>query len=164
MATRDGLRLIEYNARFGDPEAMNVLPLLKTDFLELCQAVVSGRLAELNVEFASQASVCKYVVPAFYPDRHLGDDVITVDERELAGAGIECYWAATNVEGDGKVHLTGSRAVAFVGIGDTLAEAERLAERGASPVGGLVKHRSDIGKSELVERRIQHMASLRGNR
>jgi phosphoribosylamine--glycine ligase len=143
---------------------MNVLPLLKTDFVDVCQAVVSGRLADLNVEFASKATVCKYVVPASYPDPHSGDDVITVDEDELARAGIECYWAATNVEDDGKVHLTGSRAVALVGIGDTLAEAEQLAERGASSVGGMVKYRKDVGKSELVERRVQHMASLRGHK
>lgn len=163
MATRNGLRLIEYNARFGDPEAMNVLPLLTTDFVEMCQATVVGRLSDVHVEFAKKASVCKYVVPVNYPDKHVGDDVITVDEDSMAEAGIECFWAATNLGDDGKVHLTGSRGVAFVGVGDSLVEAEALAERGASSVGGMVSHRHDIGTAELVQRRMVHMKSLRAD-
>ena len=163
MAVRNGIRLIEYNARFGDPEAMNVLPVLATDFLELCWAVATGSLSSVKAQFEDKATVCKYVVPKFYPEEHSGDDIITVDESMLLEPGIECFWAATNLGEDGKVRLTGSRGLAFVGIGKTLAEAERLAERGASSVGGMVRHREDIGSSRLVEQRVQHMKYLRSH-
>ena len=66
MATRDGVKLLEYNARFGDPEAMNILPLLKTDFVDLCRAIIDGTLDRLPVEFDHKATVCKYIVPRGY--------------------------------------------------------------------------------------------------
>jgi phosphoribosylamine-glycine ligase len=68
MATRDGVKLIEYNARFGDPECLNLLTLLETDFVTVCRAIVEQKLSDVRVEFAWQASVCKYVVPDGYPD------------------------------------------------------------------------------------------------
>ena len=66
MITRDGVKLIEYNARFGDPEAMNILPLLKTDFIDVCRAIIDGTLDRLDIEFEKKATVCKYVVPKGY--------------------------------------------------------------------------------------------------
>ena len=64
MATRDGVKLIEYNARFGDPEAMNLLSLLDTDFASVCSDIVNGNLGSVN--FRKEASVCKYIVPEGY--------------------------------------------------------------------------------------------------
>jgi phosphoribosylamine--glycine ligase len=66
MTTASGVRLIEYNARFGDPEAMNILPLLRSDFIDLCQAIVGGRLTETDLVFEKKATVCKYCVPKGY--------------------------------------------------------------------------------------------------
>ena len=68
MKTASGIKLLEYNARFGDPEAMNVLPLLKTNFADICTALTLGRLGEINAQFDNMASVCKYVVPEGYPE------------------------------------------------------------------------------------------------
>ncbi len=67
MVTRDGVRLLEYNARFGDPESLNVLSLLETSFLDVCLAIIDGNLDDLDVRFRQQATVCKYVVPFGYP-------------------------------------------------------------------------------------------------
>lgn len=159
MATRDGIRLIEYNARFGDPEAMNVLSILKTDFVDLCLAVVGGTLAELNVAFASRATVCKYVVPVKYPVANGATDEIVVP-RQLPDDTYG-FWAATNLGDDGRTYMTGSRAIAFVGVGDSIAEAERLAEEAAQSVNGPVRHRSDVGTAELVAKRVEHMRRLR---
>jgi phosphoribosylamine--glycine ligase len=160
MATAQGLRVVEYNARFGDPEALNVLSLLRTDFVDICEAVVEGRLGGVDVIFDRKATVCKYVVPEGYPEnKGMGDPI------SIAGTSdddsIRCYWAATNRR-DSQILLSGSRAVAFVGVGSTLDEAERYAEHGATSVVGPVRHRSDIGTSEVVEARVQHMRSLRG--
>jgi len=55
IVTRDGVRLLEYNARFGDPEAMNILPLLKTDFVDICKAIINGTLKDLDVEFEKKS-------------------------------------------------------------------------------------------------------------
>jgi phosphoribosylamine--glycine ligase len=164
MAVADGVRVIEYNARFGDPEATNVLPLLSSDLLEVCRSVAAGELGGMTVEFARRATVCKYVVPSGYPEGKADDDSIAVDPSVTGVAGLHCYWAATDLGGDGRVRLTGSRALALVGIGDSLAEAEQLAEKGAASVSGSVRHRADIGTAELVERRVEHMSSLRATR
>jgi phosphoribosylamine--glycine ligase len=161
MAVADGVRLIEYNARFGDPEAMNILPLFTGDLVEVLRAAASGRLGEVDAGFASKATVCKYVVPRRYPEGGgAEDEPITVDQSIL-GPGLRCYWAASEVRDDSRIHLTGSRGLAFVGIGDTLTEAEALAERGASSVGGPVRHRGDIGTAGLLHRRTEHMGRLR---
>ena len=76
-----GPRLIEYNARFGDPEAMNVLPLLKTPLSEVCQAIVDETLD--TVEFDDKASVCKYIVPDGYQKTQYAGEIIDVDEEAI---------------------------------------------------------------------------------
>ena len=68
MATKDGIKVIEYNARLGDPEAMNVLSLLKTDFFDICNHIIGGSLKSVDVKFEPHATVCKYAVPNGYPD------------------------------------------------------------------------------------------------
>jgi phosphoribosylamine--glycine ligase len=160
IAVSGGVRLIEYNARFGDPEAMNVLPLLTSDLVDVLRAAASGTLADVGANFAARATVCKYVVPERYPEGAVAHEAITV-EASVLGPELRCYWGAAELGDDGKIRLTGSRGLAFVGIGDTVAEAEALAERGASSVGGAVRHRSDIGTSSLVERRVEHMQRVR---
>jgi formyltetrahydrofolate-dependent phosphoribosylglycinamide formyltransferase len=68
MATAHGISIVEYNARLGDPEALNILPLLETDLLKICSAVVSGEIGSMDVHFRSAATVCKYLVPPGYPE------------------------------------------------------------------------------------------------
>jgi phosphoribosylamine---glycine ligase len=160
MAVADGVRLVEYNARFGDPEAMNVLPVLTTDLADVLRAAASGTLGEVEARFHRRATVCKYVVPEHYPEGTAGDDPITV-AASILGPELRCYWAATELGDGGEIRLTGSRGLAFVGIGDTMAEAEARAELGASSVGGSVRHRRDIGTAGLLQRREEHMRTLR---
>jgi len=160
IATASGVQLIEYNARFGDPEAMNVLPLLEGDFVELCAAVTQGRLGEVDASFASKATVCKYVVPKDYPDPVIDPGRIAAPDGLCNQDTTHWYWAACRQEAD-HVALTNSRSAAAVGIGLNLKEAETLAERAASQVEGRVRHRSDIGRPEIVQQRIDHMALLR---
>jgi phosphoribosylamine---glycine ligase len=164
MLTKDGLRVIEYNARFGDPEVMNVLPLMQADFVKVCKAIIDGTLDKLTVRFKRQATVCKYVVPQVYPQKSGGDEEITLDAaKKVPGLGdrLRMYWAAIREEG-GKLYLTGSRAVAFVGIANTLFEAEKIAEEAASLVEGPVFHRRDIGTAELIQKRVDHMHRIMG--
>lgn len=159
MITTDGMKVIEYNARFGDPEAMNVLSLLKTDFVDICQAMINGSLDKMNIEFDRSATVCKYVVPKGYPDHPLKDSPLTVEENPE----YKVYYASVN-EKDGKVYTTSSRSLAVVGIADTIDEAEILAEMGLSNVHGEFHCRHDIGKETLIRKRIEHMDAIRGRR
>lgn len=158
IATAKGVRLIEYNARFGDPEAMNVLPLLKTDFVEVLEAICEGRLAEIGLEFENKATVCKYLVPDGYPNNPVKDQIIEL--KEPLGDGVKAYYASVDKRDD-VLYLCGSRAIGMLGVANTLAEAEKLAEKGAQLVSGPVFYREDIGTAELIRKRIDMMKSLR---
>jgi phosphoribosylamine-glycine ligase len=163
MATREGVRLIEYNARFGDPEALNVLPLLNADFVELCVAAAKGELDRVVYSFEPKATVCKYVVPAAYP-RTTPPGVRIDGAHEDAASDLRWFWAACQEDAEGVV-LTSSRSGAFVGIGASVADAEAIAERAARDLEyrnrGKIRHRSDIGRSDVIAKRIAHMNSLR---
>jgi phosphoribosylamine--glycine ligase len=166
MATADGVRLIEYNCRFGDPEAMNVLSVLSSDLVELCWATASGQLGRLNVRFEPRATVCKYLVPDGYPAAKVAGEAVHVPAELAAWSdpSVRVYWASVNRDAPtGQVRLTGSRSLAVLGIGATLAEAEERAESGARMVSGPLQHREDIGTRALVERRVAHMRRLRSS-
>lgn len=166
IAVKNGVRLIEYNARFGDPEAMNALSLLKTDFLEICEAILAGRLGDLTLEFEKKATVLKYLVPNGYPDNPCKGEKLEGMEpfakaAALGGdAGLELYFASVDQK-EGELFLSGSRAVAFLGKAESLARAEAIAEKAISQVEGPVFYRKDIGTEELISRRVAHMNSLR---
>lgn len=159
MITRSGLRLLEYNARFGDPETMNVLAALETDLADIFEAIVKGTLHQIPVRFKKLATVCKYVVPKGYPDDPVKDKPIDMSAVPPDSESLRRYDAAVR-EDKGELILTGSRAVAFVGLGANLAEAEHIAEEAAQAVDGPVYHRSDIGTAALVGRRVEHVLSL----
>ena len=163
MITKKGLRLLEYNARFGDPEAMNILPLLKTDFVEICAHIIQGTLDRISIEFDRKATVCKYIVPRGYglPKDH-PDAASTSGKIEIGDPGkARLYYASVDQRADG-LYLSSSRAIGIVGIAGNLAEAERIAEQAVQAVKGPVAHRPDIGTASLIEKRTQHMRILRG--
>jgi phosphoribosylamine---glycine ligase len=158
MATRDGVKLIEYNARFGDPEALNLLTLLETDFVEICRAIVNQTLADVDVRFSAKASVCKYVVPEGYPDAPRKGDEIRLPTELPAGATL--FLSAVDVK-NGTLIATGSRTLAVVGTGDTLDEAEALCEQVVRQIPGPFFHRADIGTDAAIARRVEHMKAVR---
>ncbi|MEK7085899.1 MAG: phosphoribosylglycinamide synthetase C domain-containing protein, partial [Patescibacteria group bacterium] len=172
IAVKDGVRLIEYNALFGDPEAMNVLPIMETNFADVCEAIIRGELKGMKVEFANKATVCKYVVPEGYPDNpvkgvkiEIGSDrgghTHDTGHADSSASGVlKTYFASVDQRDDG-LYLAGSRAVAMVGIADNLAEAEKLAQAGVEYVKGPVFYRRDIGTKELIQKRVEMMSYLR---
>ena len=160
MLCKDGPKLVEYNARFGDPEAMNVLPLLKTDFVDICQGIVDGNLKK--AEFEKKATVCKYIVPKGYPETGKADQIIEVNEQKINDEGALVYYAAVNEKED-KIYTSASRALGLVGIGDSLAEAEEICENVTKYVKGDVYHRRDVGTADLIQKRIKHMKEIRNS-
>ena len=158
MLTAEGPKLIEYNARFGDPEAMNVLPLLKTPLFKICEDIVNGELTE--VEFENKASVCKYIVPDKYPNTPHADEIIEVEENEIDSLNAKVFYAAVSSE-DGQIHLSSSRALGIVAQGESIEKAEKIAEKACEYIKGNVYHRSDVGTADLIEKRVRHMEELR---
>jgi phosphoribosylamine--glycine ligase len=162
IATKDGAKLLEYNARFGDPEAMNILPLLKTDFVEICRHIVAGTLNKLKIEFEPKATVCKYVVPKGYglPADH-SDAASSRAKIEVGDVGkARLYYSSVDKKEDG-LYLSSSRAIGIVGIANTLEEARKIAEEGVKAVKGPVAYRTDIGTDALIQKRIDHMKKIR---
>lgn len=157
MVTKAGVRLIEYNARFGDPEVMNVLSILETDFVEVCQKMISGKLTKDSVKFANLATVCKYAVPKGYPDDPVKDVQIDVSQIKHPK---QLFYGAVDMRG-GELFATGSRTVAVVGVAKTIAEAEKIAEEEINKINGPLFHREDIGTEQLIRRRVTQMAELR---
>ena len=156
MNTARGPKVIEFNARFGDPEAMNVLSLLCSDLSGIVDKITTGSLSAADASFEKAATVCKYIVPSGYPDSPAKGDPVTIGTH----AGALLYYA--NVEERGGILSTlSSRTLAFVGVGPTLEEAEQRAEQSASAVKGRVRYRRDIGTRALLDRRISHMKELR---
>ena len=155
MLTADGVKLVEFNARFGDPEAMNTLPVLETDLLDVLVAARAGEgLPQLRV--ARQATVCKYAVPAGYPTDPAAGVRIEVEDT---GDGI-VFYASVDEREDG-LYTTTSRAVAAVGVADTIDAAEQIAER-TLPATDELRVRHDIGTADSIDRRIEHVNRLRG--
>lgn len=161
MLTAEGPKVIEFNARLGDPEAMNVLSLLKSDFVRICKGMADGDLSNSKVEFEKKASVCKYVVPEGYGTKSLAGMKITVDEKAIAAEGAILYYANVN-ERDGEVYTTTSRSVGIVGIAPTVDEAERIAENAIKHVSGKIHVRHDIAKREMLEAKVRRMDQIRG--
>lgn len=157
ILVKNGVKLIEYNARFGDPEVMNILTLLKTDLIQICEAIIEERLSDISVEFERKATVLKYVVPEGYPDKSVRN--VQIELTPLPD-GARAYFASVD-EREGHLYLLGSRAIAMVGIGDTLEEAEAIAQAAAESVKGPVFFRKDIGTSQLIQKRIDHITKLR---
>lgn len=156
MNTRDGPKVIEFNARFGDPEAMNVLTLLDSDFVKIAEDIINGTLKSDEVKFKNKASVCKYIVPAGYPEKPAAGETLTLGKC----SNTVLYYANVREE-NGVLKTAKSRTLAFVGVGDSLKEAESYAEEACRNVSGNVRYRKDVGTEALFEKRIAHMKEIR---
>ncbi|HMA82657.1 MAG TPA: phosphoribosylamine--glycine ligase [Candidatus Thermoplasmatota archaeon] len=162
MLTNAGPKVIEINARFGDPEAMNVLPLLQTDFVSLGEAMIHQRLDLFSLDFDMKSTVCKYVVPEGYGIKSLSDKKITIDAEQIKKAGARLFYASVNQDND-DVKTTSSRSLAIVGFADDLSSAEQICEDALQFVhSDHIYIRHDIGKKDLIQQRIDHMTEIRG--
>ena len=169
IITKDGVKLLEYNARFGDPEAMNVLPLMETDFVEVCNAIINQELHKIKIKFQNKATVCKYLVPMGYPDNPCKNEKIVVgkipNNAKLYYASVEQKETNASERSETRSQVTGlyttsSRAIACLGIAENIEKAEKIAEEATKSIKGKLFHREDIGTKKLVEKRIRHMKEI----
>ena len=148
MLTADGPKVVEYNARFGDPETQAVLPLLESDLMEIMLAVRGQRLAELEIKWRGGAAACVVLASGGYPGKYEGGKAITgIVKAEALGATV--YHAGTAVK-DGALVTAGGRVLGVTALGGTLADAVRSAYMAAREIRFDGAHmRSDIGSREM---------------
>ena len=142
MLTSKGVKLIEYNARFGDPEAEAVLPLLKTDLFEIMTACIEGRLGDLDIEWENKTGFTVVVASGGYPDNVVKGYPITIGELE----GVTLYHAGTAIK-DKKLVTNGGRVFDVTAVADNLEEARKIVYREIDKIQFKgARYRSDIGK------------------
>ena len=137
---------------------MNILPILKSNFVDICQSIIDGTL-QGKAKFEKKATVVKYLVPKGYPTDPLSDVKVEIDEEKIKALGAKVYYAAV-YRNQGQIYTTSSRAIGVVGTADTLSEAEIIAEKATQLIKGDLFHRTDIGTQEVLDRRIDHMKNV----
>lgn len=146
MLTPDGPKVIEYNARFGDPEAQVVLPRLKTDFVDIIMAICEDRLEDIDVEWDGGAAACVAMASGGYPGSYKkGVEITGLDENgQIEGAVV--YHAGTALK-DGKFVTNGGRVLGVTALGATLDEALEKAYKAVEKISfDGVQYRKDIGR------------------
>lgn len=158
MITKDGVKLIEYNARFGDPEAMNVLMLLRTELPDILRSIAEGNLVQ--AAFSTNCTVVKYLVPEGYPESGKKDCRIGMDHKAIWECGGKTFFGSV-YENNGEIYTTTSRAVAVAAQDASLERAEEKAECCTRAIQGPLWHRPDIGTQTLIRKRVEHMRRLK---
>ena len=155
MMTPDGPKVIEYNCRFGDPEAQVVLPLLESDLLKIMLATTNGTLGETEVKFSSGAAACVILASGGYPVAYeRGKEISGLTEGQLTDAGdVTVYHAGTAIQ-DGKLVTHGGRVLGVTATAPTLEEALRKAYAATDRISFDKMHkRTDIGARALAAMR-----------
>jgi phosphoribosylamine--glycine ligase len=173
MHTGKGIKILEINSRPGDPEIMNLLPIIKDDFVDICLRMVEGDLATVTLE--KFATVLTYKVPSdyggyatIYPNKVKKSDINTPIDLTKAEALIEKYnnkirvYPGSMETRDGKNYALKSRTIGILGISDTLEEARQISQEGAKTItGGALWNRTDVASKQHIARSISHMKHLR---
>lgn len=148
MLTEDGPKVLEYNARFGDPEAQVVLPRMKNDIIDVMEACVDGTLDTIDLQFEDNACVCVVLASDGYPVKYEKGFKITGFEKFDGKEDYYCYHAGTKFDADGNIVTNGGRVLGITATGATLKEARVKAYEATEWVQFDNKYmRHDIGKA-----------------
>jgi phosphoribosylamine--glycine ligase len=173
MHTGNGLKILENNSRPGDPEIINILPILKNDFVDVCFKILDGNLTRVELEKA--ATVLTYKVPPSYGgyadvfpsmvDKAAVDTPVNLskayDLTSKYDDRIRVYTAAMETR-NGEAYALKSRAVGVLGVGESIEEARQVSLEGVKAVkGGALWNRMDIASKQHITKSVSHMASLR---
>lgn len=144
MMTKDGVKVIEYNARFGDPETQVVLPRLKTDLVEIMEAVIEERLDEVDIEWEDNAAVCVVMASGGYPVEYKkGYEITGIKDAEDFGAVV--FHAGTAIK-DGKIVTNGGRVLGVTAVCENLDKAIAKSYEAVAKINfENVHYRKDIG-------------------
>ena len=147
MLTEDGPKVLEYNARFGDPEAQVVLPRMKNDLIDVIEACIDGTLDQVDLQFEDNAAVCVVLASDGYPVAYEKGLPITGLDEFKKHEGYYCFHAGTKFDGD-QIVTNGGRVLGVTAKGATLKEARANAYKATEWVKFDNKYmRHDIGKA-----------------
>ena len=147
MLTEDGPKVLEYNARFGDPEAQVVLPRMKNDIIEVMEACIDGKLDEIDLQFEDNAAVCVVLASEGYPVKYEKGIPITGFENFKGKDGYYCFHAGTKLE-NGQIVTNGGSVLGSTAKGANLKEARKNAYEATEWISFANKYmRHDIGKA-----------------
>lgn len=148
MLTEDGPKVLEYNARFGDPEAQVVLPRLQNDIIDVMEACVDGTLGDLDLQFSDEAAVCVVLASDGYPVSYEKGLPITGFEKFEGKDDYFCFHAGTKFDENGRIVTNGGRVLGITALGKTLKEARAKAYEATGWIDFANKYmRHDIGKA-----------------
>ena len=148
MLTPKGPKVLEYNARFGDPEAQVVLPRLKNDIIDVFNACIDGTLDKIDLQFEDKACVCVILASDGYPLAYEKGKIITGLDKFKGKDGYYCFHAGTKFDDNGNIVTNGGRVLGITAKGDTLKEARANAYAATEWVDFENKYmRHDIGKA-----------------
>ena len=148
MLTADGPKVLEYNARFGDPEAQVVLPRLKNDIIDVMEACVDGKLDTIDLQFEDKATVCVVLASDGYPVAYEKGKKITGFENFDGKDDYYCFHAGTKFDENGDIVTNGGRVLGITATADTLKEARAKAYEATEWIQFENKYiRHDIGKA-----------------
>jgi len=144
MLTKEGPKVLEYNCRFGDPEAQVVIPRLKTDLIDIMLAVIDGELADINIEWKKESAVCVVMASGGYPGHYeTGKEITGIDDAEKTGAMV---FHAGTTEKDNKIVTAGGRVLGITALGRDSENARQRAYEAVSKIHFDGMHyRKDIG-------------------
>lgn len=166
MHAKEGPKILEINSRPGDPEIINLIPILRDDFVDVCYKMIEGNLG--SVEFEPQATVVTYAMPltyGTYRNKFSGNPYVDLSEAyklaEKYGDKIRVYPGSMELRNDDRTYALKSRAVCVVGVGDSIPEAREVSLDGIQHIDGPLWNRWDIGSEEHINKSIDHMKKLR---
>jgi phosphoribosylamine--glycine ligase len=173
MHTGKGIKVLEINSRPGDPEIINLLPIIKDDFVSICLKMINGNLTDIAME--QSATVLTYKVPPDYGgyadafptkiDKSAINTAVDLTKAQALtkkyGDKIRIYPGSIELR-DGKNYALKSRAVGVLGIGGSIEEARQISQEGAKAItGGALWNRTDVASKEHIAKSISHMNKLR---
>jgi len=148
MLTQEGPKVLEYNARFGDPETQVVLPRMKNDIVDVFEACIDGKLSEIDLEFEDNAAVCVVLASDGYPEHYEKGFEITGFENFKNKEGYYVFHAGSKFNKDGKIVTNGGRVLGVTAKGANLKEARSNAYEATKLIQFDNKYmRNDIGKA-----------------
>ncbi len=156
--TKEGIKFMEFNGRFGDPEGLNILTILESSFADVIRDMWHKTLSEEKVHFIKKSSVIKYLVAKEYPQESDEATIFTMDEKAINDMGVNIFFASSiKVSDDNYQTLKKSRAIAFGAVADKIEDAGNLVNQAIENfVHADLEYRKDIGSKENLDKLLSY--------
>ncbi|MFO8020069.1 MAG: phosphoribosylamine--glycine ligase [Promethearchaeia archaeon] len=158
IITKNGIKLVEYNFRPGDPEWINTLSIMKNNVCDVIFKLLHGKKVEL--QFEAKATVCKYIVPPKYPQELYQTLEVSFDKEEIQQNGVNIYYSC-GLDDQDRLNVGSERGISFIAKNNSIQNANKKVENAISKIEGNFKYRPDIGTKKLIEKKASKVSRLR---